>query len=275
MVANRKGVAWIAIFFLIAIIVVITGWLFFAFFKVHITSILVDVDSINRYQEIPTTLLGISTFVEDEEKQKSFDENNPDKRDKTKINCFNGDGPAGAHPPNIDMCRKHLTFYLAKTANSVGKPVLSSPTGRDAGPVLPGVLDLVIWLGKVTSPPPNFPTLSLIKNNVRASLPESCYKISIENAGKEIDKLDPYSDLPDDLGSGKNQLIETKFAKDCGLDSPKINEPYPLPILFNGDPTLAVQRLLIYSSVTSSERVLVTWPRYSTNFVFGGGSSSP
>lgn len=269
---NRKGVAWFPIFILIAVIIVITGWLFLAFFKVHLTNIIVDVDSINRYQEIPTTLLGISTFVEDEERQKSFGEKNPDKRDKKKINCFDGDGLAGSHPPNVDLCRKHLAFYLTKTANSASKPVLSSPTGGGAGPVLPGILDLVIWLGQVTSLPTDFPTLSIVKNNIRASLPQLCYKIAVENAGQEIDKLDSYSDLPEDLGSGKNALIETRFGKDCNVGSPKLNEPYPLPIFFNGDPALAVQRLLIYSSkVTDGERILVTWPRYNTKFDWGSG----
>lgn len=267
---SSKGLGTIALFLIVGLILTVSAWVFFIFFKIHVTSIAVDVDSINRYQEIPTTFLGITTFVEGEEKMTAFGEN-PDNRDKKKINCFDGDGPAGSHPPNADLCRKHLAFYMAKTANSVGRPLFSSQVERYAGSGLPSGLDLIILAGQLISPPPNFPTLSAIKNNIRASLPESCYKISIESSGKEIDKLDSYSDLPEGLGGGKRSEVEIKFRRDCNIDSPKINEPYPLPIFLNGEPTLSVQRLLIYSSITSGEGLLVTWPRYNTKFDFGGG----
>lgn len=102
---RQKGAYFsIAFFFLIGLIVVVSAWLFFIFFKVHITSIAVDVDSINRYQEIPTTLLTTTVYAGDEK-------------------CRKGDGPIGpAEKPNYDLCTKKLPIIF-----SAGGKILSGP----------------------------------------------------------------------------------------------------------------------------------------------------
>lgn len=111
--SSSRGIAQIPFFFLIGLFLIISTFIFFVLFKVHITSVAVDVDSINRYQEIPTTLLGSTLFLEED--------------------CFKGDGPAGPHEIedfNRKMCTKHLAFYYTKLANGAGKEVLSATTGN-------------------------------------------------------------------------------------------------------------------------------------------------
>lgn len=263
MVANRKGVAWMPIFILIAIIVVITGWLFFAFFKVHITSILVDVDSINRYQEIPTTVLAAVLRVPTQDELtisdncKTFDDLlfkqeciglkqfsggvqkiQQGTGKEISINCFNGNGLAGPHKPNDELCTKIVAFYFAKYANGVGIPILSEETEK-------------VFLGySKVSAAPQLGDLKLFKNNLKASLPLSCYKVSFEEG------------VEDSLDTLK------------GCQGPKLNEIYTIPIFLNGNAKVAKQILRIDSSYTQTEKVLLTWPRYNTDFFFGGSGSS-
>lgn len=260
MQASRKGVAWMPIFILIAIIVVITGWLFFAFFKVHITSILVDVDSVNRYQEIPTTVLaavlrvptldeltiidncktyedlffkqecaGLKQFSRGVQKIQQGTGN------EILINCFNGNGLAGPHKTNDELCTKIVAFYFAKYANHVGFPILSEKVGETP-----------LSYSKESAVPQTF-DLKKFKENLKASLPLSCYKVSFEEG------------VEDSLGTVD------------GCQGPKLNEIYPIPIFLDGKAKVAKQILRIDSSYTQTEKVLLTWPKYNTGFFFGGG----
>lgn len=272
-----KGIAFIALFLIVGVVLMISGLMFFLNFKVHITSIAVDVDSINRYQEVPTAILGLTAFANDTEDQ-DFGPDKPDLRNKEKINCFNGNGIAGSHEPNADLCTKHLAFYFSKISSEKGDVLFSNPEEVDtqSGLLIAGVpfdLEEILW------PEKTYPQLYVVKNNIRASLPTWCYKIGIEVDGAEIDKLDPYSDLPNRnmKPSGGKSVRETvtdlqkKFEASCNTNSPKLDESYPMPIIFGGVPFIAEQRLLIYSSSNEGEDYFVTWPKYTMTFDFGGG----
>lgn len=98
---GKKGFAAIAFFMLIGLFVVVSALVFFLTFKVHITSLAVDVISVNRYQEIPTTVLATGVPMEQEEQ------------------CFRGNGPDNRHGPNRDLCTKTVPILFSKKANGM------------------------------------------------------------------------------------------------------------------------------------------------------------
>lgn len=260
---SSKGLGTVALFLIVGLILTVSAWVFFIFFKIHVTSIAVDVDSINRYQEIPTTILGPTLrIVTSEEnkvvancksledllfkeeciglKQFSREVQGLQQEETKVIDCFHGNGPAGPHTdkPNDHLCKKLISFYFTKFANGVGHAILSE-----------SVVDLPLGFSKI-SPIPQTGDVLDFKNNIKASLPDSCYEISLEEG--VVDSL-------------------AENGGDCSVLNPKINEIYPIPIFLNGKPKVAKQILKIGSSVTGGEGILVTWPRYNTKFDFGGG----
>lgn len=100
-----KGIGAVFFLLLIGVIAMVSVWLFFIFFKVHVTGIAIDVESINRYQEIPTVLLS-STLYE-----------------KRKESCSPGDGPAGEHSLNDYLCKKNLAFYYMRS-KATNQPIV-------------------------------------------------------------------------------------------------------------------------------------------------------
>lgn len=109
----KKGlVLSVALFMIAGLILVISAWIFFVGFKVHLTSLAVDADSINRYQEIPTTALLSSFFVSE--------------------SCFKGNGPLGEHGANHELCTKGLAFFLTRELNDLSKTKLED-TNSDEG----------------------------------------------------------------------------------------------------------------------------------------------
>jgi len=260
---KQKGALFgLPFFMIIGLIVVVSAWLFFIFFKVHITSIAVDVDSINRYQEVPTTLLGASvrarTLSESstiiEESCKPEDQSTPRCQNLAKLardlkeaiqgwtsqqttgvqltatgNCFNGDGPAGPHSPNDGLCTKRLAFYYTKLFNGAGDPVfLVNPNIE----VSPDLRDLV--------------------SNMRAALPRTCYRISFGDATGSED--------------GEKDKLESSGIN-CDIKNfPKLKETYPMPIFLGGVPTIAAQTLTIGSSSSQGQEIFISWPRYDTCF---------
>lgn len=224
MSGKMKGIIGeLPLLMLVGLIAMITVVVAFLYLKVHITGIAVDTNSINRYQEIPTTILADSVFIEDKAPISAFGKDNPDSRPKKEINCFRGDGPAGAHQEiNKEVCTKRLSFFYTKYANDLGEPALSST-------------------------PTDF------KNNLNLVLPTNCYSISFSSNGVKIDQY------LDDSG-------------DCNLNLPKIDKTYPIPVFLSGEAKVADQVLKIGNSLTRGEELLVTWPKYGTNFRFPGGS---
>lgn len=247
---SSKGLGSVALFMIAALLVIVSVWIFFIFFKVHVTSIAVDVDSVNRYQEIPTTFLANtlriksqaeSSLGEDIAKLKEKCEASQAQRrlrecdmlldlESGKGNCFVGNGPAGPHNPNDWLCTKNLVFYYTKLANSVGEKVLSG--GQAAGD---------------------------LKNNLRLSLPNFCYDYSIKSV--------KFPDGADSLEHRGDSACDTKT-------NPKLSESYPLPVFESGAPSVIEQLLTIGSTVTGGEGLLVTWPRYGTCFDFNGECES-
>lgn len=99
-----KGIGAIFFILIVGMIVMVSIWLFFVFFKVHVVGISVDVDSINRYQEIPTMLLS-STL-------------------------FDGDDGSCVNAENEHLCKKSVAFHYMRSKVS-GGDVVSKET--DAG----------------------------------------------------------------------------------------------------------------------------------------------
>jgi hypothetical protein len=220
-----KGFVGLPLMMLVSMIAVISVILFFLFFKIHLTSLITDVDSINRYQEIPTTILSSYVLVGDSgDKSDSL---NRDTSPKEKINCFDGDGPAGRHGPNEELCTKRLSIFFSKESSSVGEPVISANG------------DSLIY------------GLDQFKNNLRMSLPTRCFAVAFSKSGEASDLTDAFQDTGD---------------AGCNMKSLKINQKSPIPVMRGSEPGVLYNVLSIGSNPTSGDAVLVTWPRYDVRF---------
>jgi hypothetical protein len=84
-----KGLGAIFFVLMAGLLVIVSIWLFFVFFKVHVVGISIDVDSINRYQEVPTMLLTSTLF----------------------------DGKSGScsNVANEGLCRKGVAFHYMRS----------------------------------------------------------------------------------------------------------------------------------------------------------------
>jgi hypothetical protein len=217
-----KGLGTIFFFLLIGMLAMVSIWLFFIFFKIHVTGIAIDVNSINRYQEIPTVLLS-STFYE----------NSADS-------CHPGDGPAGPHALNENLCKKNIAFYYSRS-KATDRPIVNEDPNND------GIADDV-------------PARDFL-NNIRLSLPLYCYKISFRESEEETTLIG--RETTPRVGRATTGIT-------CSINQPKINEIYPMPIFSGGVPSVAEQILLIGSSTTTSDRSISNWPVYDVEFRFGG-----
>ncbi len=248
--SSSKGIGAIPLFMIVGLVAVISAWIFFIFFKVHITGIAVDIDSINRYQEVPTAVLLISHFIKTKAELDvetcSGQPNSPicpawkdwfkqSGGNVNEINCFNGNGPAGSHNPNEYLCTKRLAFYYNKFANGVGRPILGCSGSSDSE------CELISYTN--------------LRNTIRASLPDGFFRYSFE-VGEDDSKSDTLCPAGDKERCSK---IDTKSARNF-----KLNELYPIPIFSGGEPTVASQRLFVESVATNTEKFFVNWPRYST-----------
>lgn len=247
---SSKGLGAIAFFLIIGLLAVVSTWIFFTFFKVQVIGIAVDVNSINRYQEIPTTVLADVLYFEDGNKA-TVDGKTPDTRPKGGINCFQGDGPAGAHEVVADrnrvVCTKPAAFFFEKYAN---KEAYSNSDTKSTNSNNNPKSDVLLLSDQIM----NNPSTEAVnfKNNLFASFPVGCFKLLFTFDKKQI------SD-----GGVMQPLTQ------CNLDQPKLNENYPIPI-FTNEPNVGAQVLKIGNSVTNGESLLLTWPKYGTKFEFGG-----
>lgn len=214
---------------LVGMIAVISVILFFMFFKIHLTSLVTDVDSINRYQEIPTTILSSHVLVGDAEAYPP-DELGRDRRPKEKINCFEGDGPAGKHSPDSELCRKRLSLFFSKESNGLGLPIMDDYSDS----VGYGIDDF--------------------KKDLRLALPTRCFSVALSKLQKASDSDDTFLDEGD---------------AGCNMKSPKINQKSPIPVMTGAEPSVLYNILEIGSNPTSGDAVLVTWPRYDVRFNSG------
>lgn len=237
---KQKGFAAIAFFMLIGLFVVISALVFFLTFKVHITSLAVDVISVNRYQEIPTTVLATGVTMD------QYDD------EKGEVQCFTGNGPANTHDPVKDLCTKTVPILFSKKVNEFPIYILEDKKESLTGLPLPAT-----------------DALNLFRDNLRSALPIDCYEYSFEYVGteaavegrgrNEVEKPKPFSDTL----TPRNDF----FKLGCGDDdSPKIRERYPIPIIIGNEPAVADQLMLIKSSSTDGEGFLVTWPRFDSQF---------
>ena len=233
----KGAIPTIALFMIIGMIVIVSAWLFFIFFKVHITSLAVDVENVNRFQELPTTILGTAFFSG----SSSFDEGGqyPEDAFIEGINCFNGNGPMGIHEPNYDLCTKPVAFHFTKFANV--KSIQAKP---HANIDINSLGDAVFSKSKSLFAPDYVYTTSDFVNGMRLILPENCYSVQFRT--EEI-----VDEFTNDEG-------------DCNLEFGKLNERYPLPIILNGEPSLVEHVLVIGSTVTTGEELLITWPKGQT-----------
>lgn len=211
-----KGLGAIFFILMVGMLVIVSIWLFFIFFKVHVVGIAIDVDSINRYQEVPTMLLS-STLL-----------------DSSSRGCSVGSGVDGAHEPNDDLCTKSTAFHYMRSK----------------------VSDDSVLYGDVKT----------FVDNIKVSLPLYCYKIEIkENQGEGKVLIDGGKSLERFRGKGVSST-------GCNTNQAKLNEDYPLPTFISGVPSVASQTLTIWSSTTTTDSSIYTWPLYSVEFSFGGGS---
>ncbi len=141
---KKKGlIAFPVLFGLISLVILITAVMFFLFFKVNITSLFVDVENVNRYQEIPTTFLSSSFY------------SNVDNNNFENINCFKGNGPIIEDTINYNLCKKPIQFFVTKKFNGKGDFIDTEETPKE------------IY---------NYKDLS---NDLLLSLPKNCYQFSI------------------------------------------------------------------------------------------------
>lgn len=222
---------------LVGVIAMITMVIAFLYLKVHVTGVAVDTDSINRYEEVATTVLSAPVFVDDPTKITQFGPKNPDTRDKKTINCFQGDGPEGAHSNvNTEVCTKYLSFFYSKFKDMNGQPVMSSP-------------------GYIVRDPKNQYAFLGFIDNLKTSLPSDCYSLSFEDKGASADALTPPN-------------------SQCNLALPKLSKTYPIPVFLLAGPDVLDQVLKIGNTITKSDNLLVTWPKYGTNFAWTPGSAA-
>lgn len=263
-----KAVAFgIGLFLLIGFITIVSAFLFSIFFKVHLTNIVVDVDSINRYQELPTTVLGLNVFLEDMEPfEGGRGPDNPDTRDRRLIHCFNGNGPQGSHATNDDLCRKNLALYYNKFSNEdsggvpIGGPVLTPERDEE-------VCSINIFADTDFCNSDRIDKLEYLHNQLKASLPINCYRYSFERGGIKEYLGDAIDVLRTDVGEGN--CIESNPENAVAF---KLNEIYPIPVFSKDGPLIASQRLFIGSVSAGNQEDFISWPKYVTDFTFKRGN---
>jgi len=227
-----KGFVELPMVMIIGLVAMFSVFIFFMMFKVHINSVYVDAENLNRYQEVPATVISSHMAVADEVKDN--DDNYKPKRDlrpKEKINCFTGNGPAGKHGPVASLCIKRLPDLFTKLASGTGG---KSITGDSAD----------YKLGNM-----NF-GLSSFLSNLRLSLPQGCSSFALGEKDK-----------------GPIEEFLPEKSPDCNLAQPKLKVSVPVPVMVGREPTLYYGTLTIGTSYSSGESFLVTWPKYSVEFV--------
>lgn len=220
-----KGILEIPMFLLIGLVIIMSVFIFFIFFKVHVKSIAVDVENINRYQEVVTAVLGVSVKTEPNTDFPK-DDLGRDLRKRDSVNCFMGDGPAGKHDVKESLCSRPLAFYLGKRTDFFSKIDKAPDDGEYS--------------------------LSDFLVDLRGTMPVDCYSVSrvlsSSISGASYDSFDVG-------GFG------------CDLNSPKIFEGYPVPII-SGGPSVAEMAVKIGQS-SENQDALIRWPKYDYKEVVG------
>jgi hypothetical protein len=232
-----KGFVSLPMIMIIWIVAIFSVFIFFALFKVHINSVFVDAENLNRYQEVPTTIISSYIAIGDEDTNfnrydKGFSITNilRDLRPKEKINCFTGNGPAGKHGPVQSLCTKRLPNYFTKLFAGIGGNTL---TGESVDSKL---ADMELGL-------------KAFEANLRLSLPGDCFSIQLGNKDKPLEEYKP-----------------DKMSPECDIKQPKLDVSVPIPVLRDSNPDISYARLVIGKVYGRGENFLVTWPEYRVEF---------
>lgn len=227
-----KGFVELPMIMIIGIVAMFSVFIFFTTFKVHINSVFVDAENLNRYQEVPATIISSHMAIADEVTD-ADDKYEPkrDLRPKEKINCFEGNGPAGKHGRVQSLCTKRLPDFFSKLVSGVGGKTI---TGGSADSEIAGT-DL---------------SLESFKSNLALSLPQGCSSIS----------LGPLDGEP-------VESFESQASADCNIAQPKLEVSVPVPVVSAKGPELSFLGLKIGTAYGSGESFLVTWPKYRVEFV--------
>jgi hypothetical protein len=228
-----KGFVELPMVMIIAIVAMISVFIFFTTFKVHVTNVFIDVDNLNRYQDVPTASISSHLAVGDEVRD-AEDRHDPkrDLRPKEKINCFLGNGPAGKHGQISQLCTKRLPAFFTKHFNGIGgKTITGIPGGSEIGGTDFG--------------------LSAFRNNLKLALPQKCFSILL------MDKPDgrAFESYPEDQPA------------DCNFLNPKLEVTVPVPVMSGKDPAVAYEKLLIGTYASEGESFGSNWPKYRIEFV--------
>lgn len=235
---SRKGFIAIGLLMIIQLVAMIMVFITITQFKVSITSIAVDVENINRYQNIPTTILADTVTMGDSPAASGY----MDLRlraapvEDQKTNCFEGDGPVGRASQGEDSCKRRTTFFFTKFANDLGGGILSNA---------PHSLDPVFS---------SQDTLIGFADNLVMSLPFKCYEVSfLTNQGK----ADLFSD---------NSSTDI-FGSDCGREERdvKLRQTYPIPYFSSKEPMVGENSIKIFVQ-RGGESYMLTWPKYNVKF---------